>query len=94
MVSGITLVILGNYGTFMTTWLIGSLILYVAIQVIVIVIIDPKTKKLSSWVFAEENKKAVELPDVQKSQLLSINKLFAAATSLGVLIFFLMIWKP
>jgi hypothetical protein len=84
-------VTVGNYGTFLTLWLTGSLVLYVAIQVIVIGIIDPNSKKLSSWVFSEENKTAVDLPEQQKQQLGSINKLFAAASTLGILIFFLMI---
>jgi uncharacterized membrane protein SirB2 len=63
VLTGITLVVLGNYGTFLTLWLTGSLILYVVIQVLVIGIIDPKAKKLSAWVFAEKNKTAVDLPE-------------------------------
>lgn len=94
VLTGIVLVILGNYGTFLTLWLTGSLILYIAIQIVVIGVIDPRTKKLSTWVFAEENKTASVLPDLQKNELVSIGKLHSVATTLGVLIFFLMIWKP
>jgi uncharacterized membrane protein len=95
VLTGITLVIVGNYGSFLTTlWLIGSLILYIIIQIVVIAIIDPKTKKLGAWIFAEENQTAVNLPDEQTQQLNSINKLYYIASSLGALLFIFMIWKP
>jgi uncharacterized membrane protein SirB2 len=95
VLTGITLVIIGNYGSFLTQlWLIGSLVLYILIQVLVIGVIDPRAKKLATWVFAEENKTTVDLPEEQTKQLYSINKLFYAATTLGTVLFIFMIWKP
>lgn len=95
VLTGIILVFVGNYGSFFTTsWLVGLLVIYILIQITVIAIIDPKAKKLASWVFAEENKTATDLPPEQTTQLLSINKLFYVASSLGTLLFIFMIWKP
>ncbi|MCA1030970.1 DUF2269 domain-containing protein [Bacillus timonensis] len=95
VLTGILLVVLGEYGSFLSTfWLIGSLILYILIQVIVIGFIEPKSKKLANWVFDDKNKEAVDLPNEQKVLLSKINSQFYIATTLGTLLFILMIWKP
>ncbi|KAA0547633.1 DUF2269 family protein [Bacillus sp. BGMRC 2118] len=95
VITGIILVIVGNYGSFFSTlWLIGSLVLYILIQIVVIAIIDPKAKKLSTWLFADENEAVTELPVEQRNELLSINKLTYLASTLGTLLFIFMIWKP
>ncbi|MFT4414874.1 DUF2269 family protein [Fredinandcohnia humi] len=94
VLTGITLVILGEYGSFLNLWLIGSLIVYILIQIIVIGIIDPNSKKLGAWVFDENNEDAVELPQEQNQLLSKISNQFYFATGLGVLLFIFMIWKP
>ncbi|MFS0824250.1 DUF2269 family protein [Bacillus sp. 1P02SD] len=94
VLTGILLVIIGNYGSFLNLWLIGSLIIYILIQIIVIGIIDPNAKKLAGWVFDENNKEAVDLPEEQDQLLSKISNQFYFATVFGVLLFILMIWKP
>ncbi|WP_239454115.1 DUF2269 family protein [Bacillus suaedaesalsae] len=57
VVTGIILVVVGNYGSFFTTlWLIGSLVIYILIQIVVIAIIDPKAKKLAAGFLLKETK--------------------------------------
>ncbi|MDR4887107.1 DUF2269 family protein [Fredinandcohnia sp. QZ13] len=94
VLTGILLVIIGNYGSFLNLWLIGSLIIYILIQIVVIGIIDPNAKKLAGWVFDENNKEAVDLPKEQSQLLSKISNQFYFATAFGVLLFILMIWKP
>jgi uncharacterized membrane protein len=94
VLTGIALVVIGNYGSFLTLWLVGSLVLYVLIQIVVIAIIDPRAKKLAAWVMSDESKLSEALPEQQQVQLNSISNLYNVASTLGVLIFFLMIWKP
>lgn len=94
VLTGLLLVFLGDYGSFLTFWILGAIILYVIVEVLVIGFIDPKAKKLAAWVFDENNKDAVDLP-IEQNQLLSkISNQFWVATVLGILIFVLMIWKP
>ena len=94
VLTGILLVILGNYGSFLTLWLIGSLILYIIIQVVVIGFIEPKSKKLAAWIFDERNKDEIVLPAEQNLLLSKISNQFYIATALGLLLFIFMIWKP
>ncbi len=94
VLTGILLVILGNYGSFLNLWLIGSLVLYIIIQIVVIGVIEPKSKRLAAWVFDEKNKDAVDLPQEQNLLLSKISNQFYIATALGTLLFILMIWKP
>jgi uncharacterized membrane protein len=93
VLSGGLLVILGNYD-FMQLWLIGSLILYILIQVIVIGLMDPVAKKLGNWVLDPKNKDERVLPEEQKQQLSKVNRFFYGASTLGVLLFIFMILKP
>lgn len=94
VLSGIVLYIIGDYGKFTQLWIIGSLILYVLIQIIVIAFITPKQKIVSNWLFDEKNKNI----DVINAEILQtqkqINNLFYLASFLGVLLFIFMILKP
>lgn len=46
VITGFILYFVGDYGSFMQLWLIGTLILYILIQLIVIVMVGPKSKKI------------------------------------------------
>lgn len=94
VLTGILLICLGNYGTFMQLWQAGSLAIYVCIQVTVIAFGAPVGKKLAQWVFNPENAHLVELPAEQKAWLAKLSNIFYIASSLGVLLFIFMILKP
>lgn len=85
---------IGNYGAFTQLWLLGSLICYIIIQIIVIGLITPNIKKLSQWVFNEENQSEKELLLLEQSYLSRANRLFYVASTFGLLLFILMIIKP
>ncbi|MFC0274084.1 DUF2269 family protein [Metabacillus herbersteinensis] len=84
----------GNYGAFTQLWFLGSLVCYIIFQIIVICLITPNNKKLSQWVFNEENQSEKELPLLEQSYLSRVNGLFYVASTFGVLLFILMIIKP
>lgn len=94
LLSGLALFFIGNYGSFLQLWLIGSLVLYVIIQIIVIGFILPRQKKLANWLFSPENEKETVLPDDIKNVQSQINTLFYVASFFGVLLFIFMIMKP
>jgi uncharacterized membrane protein SirB2 len=50
VVTGFILFFIGNYGSFMQLWLMGSLVLYVLIQITAIFFVTPTANKLSEWV--------------------------------------------
>lgn len=93
VLSGITLAIIGNYGSFFQLWLAGSLVLYILIQIIVIGMVAPKMKKLSEW-FNNDNDRSAELPDHMKALHLKILNHFTIACILGLVLFIFMILKP
>lgn len=74
--SGILLVVLGEYGSFMQLWLYGSLLLYVVIQIIVIGFIAPRVKKLQVLLADSEGNASV-----RDSYHVAIRKLFFAANN-------------
>ena len=94
LLTGLLLFFIGNYGSFLQLWLIGSLVLYVIIQVIVIGFILPRQKQLGAWLFSLDNQEKTSLPeDIQTIQS-QINTLFYVASFFGVLLFIFMIVKP
>jgi len=93
LLTGIILVLIGNYGGFAQIWIIGSLVVYAIIQIIVIGIIVPRQKKLESWVLDDANRSVNTLPDEQNKLFTTISNLYYAPTTLGVLLFIFMIVK-
>lgn len=94
VISGIVLVALNDYGTFMQLWLVGSLALYILIQIVVVGLVAPAQKRLAQWVFDEANINKTELPQVQRNLLSRANSLLYVASAMGVLLFVFMIIKP
>ena len=93
LLTGIILVLIGNYGGFAQIWIIGSLVVYAIIQIIVIGIIVPRQKKLESRVLDDANRSVNTLPDEQNKLFTTISNLYYAPTTLGVLLFIFMIVK-
>ncbi|RIW33990.1 DUF2269 family protein [Bacillus salacetis] len=95
VITGLVLYFVGEYGAFTQVWLLGSLILYVLIQIIVIGFVTPQSNKLQEWLDAPENKDvAGELPEEAQELLNRMNSYFYFASALGITLFIFMILKP
>jgi len=94
VITGILLIVLNDYGTFMQLWLVGSLVLYVLIQVVVVGFVAPMQKRLAQWVFNEANLNATELPGEQRDVLTRANSMLYVASAMGLALFIFMILKP
>ena len=94
VVSGLILYFAGDYGSFTQLWLIGSLLLYIFIQVVMIGIVNPQIAKLTTWLFNPENVMVTALPHEQEEGYAKINRLLYAATGMGTILFIFMILKP
>jgi hypothetical protein len=91
VLTGLLLVIIGSYGSFLQIWQIGALVLYIIVQIIVIGIISPVNKRLSAWLYDPANQDSSSLPSEQQQWLNKIDNLFYSATGCGALLFILMI---
>ncbi|TMV48976.1 DUF2269 family protein [Paenibacillus mesophilus] len=94
VLSGFALFWLGSYGSFMQIWIIGTLLLYIVIEVLIIGFLNPTAKKLHE---------AVGSPDVQSGGGISpqagamyarVRSYHLWATVLSTVIIVLMILKP
>jgi uncharacterized membrane protein len=94
VISGILLITLNDYGSYTQIWLLGSLILYVLIQIVVIGFVAPANKRVAQWVFDAKNLSKMELPEEQRVNLSRANAMLYAASVMGVLLFVFMIVKP
>jgi len=93
VLSGLLLLVLTDW-KFLSFWIVASIVLYVAIQVVVIAIVSPVTKRLFQWVQATAQSDQESLPAEQSSMLNKANYWYYAASTMGTLIFILMILKP
>jgi len=75
-------------------WIWASLALYVAIQIVVVGILLPASKPLIAWLQETKAREDEPLPQAQSAALRKINRLHAAAMTMGTLLFILMILKP
>lgn len=93
VITGLILVFADDW-EFVSFWIIGSLVLYIAIQILVIGFAAPVTKQLGKLI--EETKLGSDqpLPEEQVRLLDKANKLYVGATVMGTLLFVLMVMKP
>jgi uncharacterized membrane protein len=95
VVTGLILFFMGEYGAFTQVWLLGSLILYVLIQIIVIGFVTPQSNKLKEWLDSPDNTSVTgELPQEARGWLNRMNSYFYFASVLGATLFIFMILKP
>ncbi len=94
VLSGLLLFFTGNYGPFSQPWLLGSLVLYILIQVVMIGMVTPKIGELARWLFNPENIIVTTLPKDQEELYIKVRRLLYAATYMGTVLFILMILKP
>ena len=95
VLTGFLLFFLGDYGGFTQVWILGSVLLYISIQIIVIGLITPRSNKINDWISLPENEFLTGAPpeDIHR-QLIAVDRYFYIASSLGVLLFIFMILKP
>jgi len=94
VLSGLALFFTGDYGRFTQIWLMGSLILYIIVQIIVIGFSVPTVKKLKGWAADPANHQLQTLPSPQAQLLNKSLNLTYLACILGVILFVFMIIKP
>ncbi|WP_274365964.1 DUF2269 family protein [Paenibacillus thermotolerans] len=94
VLTGLALILLNNYGTFLQTWLIGSLILYILIQIVAAGLLPPRVKKIAAIV--EQHDGSAELQDNAefRRNWSFVNRWMYVATGLGTILFIFMIVKP
>lgn len=102
VVSGLALTLGGQYGPFTQVWMLGSLLLYVAIQVVVIGFVAPREQQLAAT-FASSvtpvgggtlTLTSSGSAPRQDALLRQINALHLVTLLLGTTLFALMILKP
>ncbi|WP_047984776.1 DUF2269 family protein [Ornithinibacillus californiensis] len=94
VLSGIALVIWSSW-SFTEFWILGSILLYIGIQVVVIGFVAPITKELVHWVKEDNTLSDYEpLPSEQSATLSKANRYYYIASCMGTLLFILMILKP
>ncbi|WP_274365852.1 DUF2269 family protein [Paenibacillus thermotolerans] len=94
VLSGLALFFIGSYGSFVQTWIIGSLAVYVVTEILVIGFMAPATRNLLKMMDAPEIESGGE-PALAMVKLYShVRNLHVWAGILGLLIFILMVAKP
>jgi uncharacterized membrane protein len=94
VVSGITLFLVGSYGSFTQLWLIGSLILYILIQIIVIGFLGRISPQLEKWLADPTSQSLQDLPAEQIKLQNKLSNYLNMASILAILLFIFMILKP
>jgi len=92
IVSGLVLFFIGDYGAFLQIWILGSLIVYVIIEIVIVGFMNPAVKTLSTALAdsADESE-----PSARSLELYArVRNLHAWAGALSILIFALMVLKP
>ncbi|WP_168120387.1 DUF2269 family protein [Paenibacillus sp. HB172176] len=94
VVSGVLLVALMEW-RFVDPWILLSLILYVIIQIIVVGMLSPEAAKLDQLLKQEETGGSDPARTVTRTKMLArINRLYEAASLLGIVLLILMVMKP
>ncbi|WP_158602245.1 DUF2269 family protein [Cohnella endophytica] len=93
VLSGLLLAWLGDYG-FKELWIYGSIAIYVLIQIVVIAFMSPAAQKLSVKVLAATDTAEQSVSPELAAEIAKVNKINYVATSLGVLLFLFMFFKP
>lgn len=94
VLSGITLIVAADYGPVTQLWLIGSLVIFVLIQVLTATAVFPAMKKVAIWLNDPMNAAATVFPPEYRQKIEKAGVGMYAASALGVLLFILMIVKP
>ncbi|WP_028549846.1 DUF2269 family protein [Paenibacillus sp. UNC451MF] len=93
VISGIVLVTQSSTH-FLDLWIIGSLLLYVFIQIMVIGVVAPKQMKLRELLEDTPLKDQEMLSEPLQQQVASINRWLLVIAGMGIILFILMFMKP
>ncbi|MBW5446054.1 DUF2269 family protein [Cohnella sp. CFH 77786] len=94
VLSGLLLFWLGSYGSWLQVWILGTLLVYVAIEVLVVGFLNPAASKLQRVLVAQESVGAREGSAAAIQLYGRVRALHLWAGILGVAIFALMVLKP
>ncbi|MFC5532024.1 DUF2269 family protein [Cohnella yongneupensis] len=93
VVSGLLLAWLGDYG-FDQLWIYGSIALYVIIQIVVIGFMAPAGARAAAQAFASTDDSEKPANDVLSAAVSKVNAINYIATTLGIILFLFMFFKP
>lgn len=94
VLSGLALIWRGQYGPVTQLWLLGSLLVYVLIQAVVLGYVLPRIGRLSTWVGSPAGLEAATVPGEQAAVLSGLHRAHLVVGALGLVLFTLMILKP
>ncbi|WP_205127076.1 DUF2269 family protein [Paenibacillus ginsengarvi] len=95
VLSGLVLFFLGSYGSFLQVWIVGTLVLYVIVELVIILRLNPAAKKLHSRLADSLTPDETAAASPEVSALYDqVCRSHIWATVLGTIIFILMILKP
>lgn len=95
ILSGLALFWLGSYGPFQQLWILGTLAVYVLIEVLVVGFMNPAASKLHREVKQLKESGPSGVPDQGQLRLYGrVRSLHSWSCLLGLVIFLLMIVKP
>jgi hypothetical protein len=94
VVSGLLLFWLGSYGPFLQLWIVGTLLLYVVIEILVVGFLNPAAKKLQASITSSEMKDLAQVPASVIAMYSRVRNLHLWASILSLFIFVLMILRP
>lgn len=93
VLSGIALVIFGNYGGWLQLWILGSLFIYVVIFATSMPLAR-KMKAIETWVNDPNHAEIKSLPEEQEKDVAWVKNIINIFHILSILLFSLMILKP
>lgn len=94
LLSGLLLVWLGNYGSFLTLWITAALILFVLAEVIIIGFLTPAAKKLSSTLDQLIEQGETETNNLTLGLLAKVRNYHITSCVIVLVIIALMVIKP
>ena len=94
VLSGILLVSIYSYGSFGQLWLVGSLVLFVLIQILVVGVAGKQLKPVADWERDAAGQKDPVVPLQVEQALRRVGGTMWLAHALAVALFLLMIVKP
>jgi hypothetical protein len=94
VVSGLVLFFVGSYGSFTQLWAIGSLILYILTQIIVIGFFGRLSPHLEKWLVSPASQSLQALPEEQIKIQNKLSNHLNVVSLLAIVLFIFMILKP
>ncbi|MGJ7910066.1 DUF2269 family protein [Neobacillus sp. LXY-1] len=94
LITGVLLVWFGDYGTFLTLWIAGALILFLLAEVVIIGLLTPAAKKLSNMVAQLMDQGKTESDPITIGLLTKVRNFHITSCVMVLVIIALMVLKP